>query len=141
MKSRSSVWILTAVVGLGPLALSAAPQKESKAVEAKAVEAKAARSADSKADKAAMEKEAKISMQQAGKIALGKVKGGKIESGELEREHGKLIYSFDIKSPTGITEVNVSAIDGKIVAVQHENAAKEAAEKKQEAKEKAAPKH
>jgi uncharacterized membrane protein YkoI len=55
----------------------------------------------------------------------------------LEREHGKLIYSFDIETAKKtITEVNVDAIDGKIVAVEHENAKKEAAEKKQEAKEK-----
>ena len=61
---------------------------------------------------------------------------GTIESGELEREHGKLIYSFDIKvvGKSGITEVAVNAIDGKIVDVKHESAAKEAAEKKQEAK-------
>jgi uncharacterized membrane protein YkoI len=136
MKSRSNAWILAAVVSLGPLALSAAPQKESKGAETKEV-----RSARTKADKAAMEKEAKISMEQAGKIALSRVKGGKIESGELEREHGKLIYSFDIKSPKGITEVNVNAIDGKVVAIQHENAAKEAAEKKQESREKGAAKH
>jgi hypothetical protein len=36
-----------------------------------------------------------------------------------------------------VTEVNVDAINGKIAAMQQENAAKEAAEKKQEAKEKA----
>ncbi len=76
-------------------------------------------------------------MEKARGIALKRVKGGKIESGELEREHGKLIYSFDIKtSRSGVTEVNVDAITGKIVNVQKENAAKEVLEKKQEAKEK-----
>jgi len=35
-------------------------------------------------------------------------------------------------SKSGVTEVNVDAMNGKIVAVQHENAAKEAAEAKQE---------
>jgi len=78
----------------------------------------------------------KITMQQARAIALKKAPGT-IKSAELENEHGKLIYSFDIAtSPKAITEVNVDALNGKIVAVQHENAAKEAAEKKQEAKEK-----
>jgi len=115
----------------------AAPANESKG-EAKEVKSA---SKDASADRAAMEKEAKITMAQAGRIALTRVKDGKIESGELEREHGKLIYSFDIKSPKGVIEVNVNAVDGKIVAVQHENAAKEAAEKKQEAKEKAGTKH
>ena len=139
MRTRRSAWALAALVSLGPVAMFAAPPKESKAVEAK--EVKSAARKDAAADQAAMEKEAKITMEQARKIALAKVKDGKIESGELEREHGKLIYSFDIKSPKGVTEVNVNALDGKIVAVQHENAAKEAAEKKQEAKEKAAKKH
>lgn len=139
MRTRRSAWALAALVSLGPVAMFAAPPKESKAVEAK--EVKSAARKDAAADQAAMEKEAKITMEQARKIALAKVKDGKIESGELEREHGKLIYSFDIKSPKGVTEVNVNALDGKIVAVQHENAAKEAAEKKQEAKEKASKKH
>ncbi|HSP35341.1 MAG TPA: PepSY domain-containing protein [Thermoanaerobaculia bacterium] len=88
---------------------------------------------------AKLEKEAKISMHEAREIALKNVhKGSKIESAEIEREHGKLIYSFDIRE-TGrkdVTEVNVDAMTGKIVAIDHENPKKEAAEKKQEAKEK-----
>lgn len=76
----------------------------------------------------------KITMEQARAIALKKAPG-KVKSEELETEHGKLIYSFDIAtSEKAITEVNVNAIDGKIVAVQKEDAAKEAAEKKAEAK-------
>ena len=78
----------------------------------------------------------KITMEQARVAALKKAPG-KVTSEELENEKGKLIYSFDIAtSKAGVTEVNVDAMSGKIVAVQHENAAKEAAEKKQEAKEK-----
>ena len=80
----------------------------------------------------------KITMAQARATALKKAPG-KVKSEELETEHGKLIYSFDIAtSKNAITEVNVDAVNGKIVAVQHENAAKEAAEKQQEAKEKPA---
>jgi uncharacterized membrane protein YkoI len=83
-----------------------------------------------------MKKEAKISMEKAREIALKRAPGT-VTSSELERENGKLIYSFDIKtSKSGVTEVNVNAIDGKIVAVAHENAKKEADEKKQEEKEK-----
>jgi Peptidase propeptide and YPEB domain len=78
----------------------------------------------------------KISMKKAKAIALKKVPGGKIESAELENEGGKLIYSFDIKARSGITEVNVDAMNGKIVAVQNESPAKEAAEKKAEQKKK-----
>ena len=74
----------------------------------------------------------KITMAQARATALKKAPG-KVKSAELEKEHGKLIYSFDIATAkSGITEVNVDAINGKIVAVQHESAAKEAAEKKHE---------
>jgi uncharacterized membrane protein YkoI len=80
----------------------------------------------------------KITMEQARATALKKAPG-KVKSEELENEHGKLIYSFDIAtSKKAITEVNVDAMNGKIVAVQQENAAKEAAEKAQEAKEKPA---
>ena len=86
---------------------------------------------------AELQKEAKISMEKAREIALKKVPGGKIESAELEREHGKLIYSFDIKtSKPGVTEVNVDAINGKVISSKQETPAKEATEKKQEAKEK-----
>jgi cell division protein FtsL len=83
----------------------------------------------------------KITMAQARATALKKAPGT-VKSEELENEHGKLIYSFDIAtSKSAITEVNVDALNGKIVAVQQENAAKEAAEKKQEAKEKSPAKH
>ena len=76
----------------------------------------------------------KISMEKARSIALKKVPHGTIQSAELERESGKLIYSFDVKQKnvSGITEVNVDAMNGKVIAVQHESAAKEAAEKRSE---------
>jgi uncharacterized membrane protein YkoI len=78
----------------------------------------------------------KITMAQARATALKKAPGT-VKSEELENEKGKWIYSFDIAtSKTGVTEVNVDAMNGKIVDVQHENAAKEAAEKKLEEKEK-----
>jgi len=80
----------------------------------------------------------KITMAEARATALKKAPG-KVTSEELEHEKGKWIYSFDIAtSMTDVTEVNVDALNGRIVDVQHENAAKEAAEKKAEAKEKAA---
>lgn len=83
-------------------------------------------------------KEAKISMDKAKEIALKKVPGGTIESAELEREKGKLVYSFDIKtSKPGVTEVLVNAMTGKVISVKHETPAAESAEKKKEAKEKA----
>jgi uncharacterized membrane protein YkoI len=97
--------------------------------------------AANKETQADLQKEAKISMKKAKSIALKKVPKGTIASEELERENGKLIYSFDIKTSSGVTEVNVNAIDGKVVDVHNESPAKEAAEKKQEANEQQPTKH
>lgn len=79
-------------------------------------------------------REAKISLKAARATALAKLPHGVVRSEELEREHGKLIYSFDIAVPgrSGIQEVNVSAIDGKVLGVHHETAKDE---KKEAAKE------
>ena len=76
----------------------------------------------------------KIGMARATKIATKRVHGT-VKSKELEHEHGRWIYSFDISTGKGkITEVNVDAYTGKILAVDVENAAKEAKEAKDEAK-------
>jgi uncharacterized membrane protein YkoI len=77
-------------------------------------------------------REAKITKEQAQETAL-KHAAGKVESAELEREHGKLVYSFDIRNSKGtITEVQVSAITGKVARIEHENKKQEAAEKQKE---------
>lgn len=79
----------------------------------------------------------KIGMAKARAIAA-KQAAGKIESSELEKEGGKMIYSFDIRNKKGtITEVNIDAYTGAIVNVEEENKKSEAAEKRQESKEKA----
>ena len=85
---------------------------------------------------AALAKEAKLKLEDAREIALKRAPG-KVESENLEREHGKLVYSFDIRTGKNITEVQVNALDGKIVRVEQEAAAKEAAEKRKEEREKA----
>jgi len=94
-----------------------------------------------KTSQAALSKEAKISMEQAQKTALAK-EAGKIQSKEIEREKGKLIYSFDIKTADGIHEVNIDAMTGEVVEDTVESAAAEvkekAADKKQKKNEKAA---
>ena len=91
--------------------------------------------------KAALSKEAKITMEEAQKTALAK-EPGKIKSKELEREKGRLIYSFDIKTADGIHEVNIDAMTGEVVEDTVESAAAEAKEKaadmKQQKKDKAA---
>ena len=83
-------------------------------------------------------KAAKITMDSARTIALAKVPGATVQSEEIERENGRLIYSFDLKTAgaTGIDEVNVNALTGKIVGkVQHESPKTESKEAKIEAKE------
>lgn len=83
-------------------------------------------------ENAKLTKEAKITMEQARETALKRAPG-KIEEGELEKENGKLVYSFDIRTSDGmITEVQVDAKNGEIVSVEKEDAAKEAAEKQQD---------
>ena len=90
---------------------------------------------------AALRKEAKIAEAEARKTALAAVPGGKVQSHELEREHGKLIYSYDIKvsGKSGVEEVNVDAMTGAIVAHEREDARAEAKEKKAEASAKKKP--
>jgi hypothetical protein len=81
-------------------------------------------------------KQAKITKERAQEVALKRAPGN-VESAELEREHGKLVYSFDIRNAKGtIDEVQVSAITGRVVRVEHENKKQEAAEKKADQKKK-----
>jgi len=77
---------------------------------------------------------AKVTMRAARATALAKTHGGKVESAELEREHGKLVYSFDIRVPgtKGIEEVRVDAYKGTIVSVVHESPKTERQEAKKE---------
>ncbi len=77
---------------------------------------------------------AKVDPAVARRTALAKFPEGKIVKEEIEQENGKLVYSFDVKNGTqpGVEEVLVNAVDGSIVSVEHEDAAKEAAEAKKE---------
>lgn len=77
----------------------------------------------------------KISMTKARAIAL-KQAAGKIESAELEREKGKLVYSFDIRTKRGvIKEVWVDAYTGRVLSVKTESKTEERNEKKNEKRE------
>lgn len=78
-----------------------------------------------------LQTEARISKADAQATALAKAPNGTVKEAELEREHGKLIWSFDIATPDSkdITEVNVNAVTGEIVNVEHEKADKEKGEK------------
>ncbi len=79
---------------------------------------------------------AKLSKTDAEKIALTRTPGGTVKESELEKEHGRLVWSFDIATPgtNDITEVQVDAVTGQIVSVEIETPAKQRAEKKQDEK-------
>ena len=70
--------------------------------------------------------EPRIAEEHARATALSKVPGGKVKSEELEKEHGRLIWSFDIAEPssTDVTEVNVDAETGEL-SVKRETPAEE----------------
>ena len=94
-------------------------------------------------EKPGLLKLAKITAEAATTAALARVPNGKVEKAEIEEEKGKLIYSFDIKvaGKSGIEEVAVDAMTGKVLAVEHESPKQEAKEKAADAaKEKAAAK-
>jgi len=70
-----------------------------------------------------------IGMKRAKEIARQRV-NGTIKSSELEKEHGKMIYSFDVQTAGGkIKEVNINAVTGAVIEVKAETAADEAKEK------------
>lgn len=80
----------------------------------------------------ALKAQAKVTETQARATALAKVPGGIVQSAELEKEHGKLVWSFDInepKSPT-VIEVQVDAKTGLVVSTKTESPAEQAREAK-----------
>jgi uncharacterized membrane protein YkoI len=87
---------------------------------------------------AQLQAQAKVSQEQATSTALARVPNAKVHSAELEREHGRLVWSFDLAQDgkSGVTEIQVDAISGKIVSVKKETAAQEATEARKEAQEK-----
>ena len=86
------------------------------------------------AKQAKLAAQAKVSKEDAQATALAQAPNGTVKEAELEKEHGKLIWSFDIATPgaTDITEVNVDAMTGKVVSTEKEKAEDEAKEAKGE---------
>lgn len=82
--------------------------------------------------------QAKVSQAEAQATALARVPNGTVKDSELEKEHGKLQWSFDIATPGSkdITEVNVDATTGQVLAMDKESAEDEAKEAAEEAKHK-----
>ena len=72
-------------------------------------------------------------MEEAEKAAL-KSYSGKIESKELKNEHGKWIYSFDIRGNDAklIHEVQIDAKTGKLVSHKTENSKQQSKEEAQD---------
>jgi uncharacterized membrane protein YkoI len=86
---------------------------------------------------ARLAKRAKVKESTAAAMAQRLVPAAHIQALELENEGGKLIYSFDMKTPgkDGIDEVNIDAITGKRVGkIGHESSASEAREAATEGK-------
>ncbi|HEV7587810.1 MAG TPA: PepSY domain-containing protein [Longimicrobium sp.] len=92
---------------------------------------------------AQLQRQARVTEAQARATALATVPRGQVKSGELEREHGQLIYSFDISVPgrSGIEEVQVNAVNGRIVSHVHETPAAERGEARAEHREHAPAAH
>lgn len=131
--SLAAAMLLTSTVYAATTSTGSSSKKATATTNAATAASAAPVKSDIPADLA---KEAKVSLEAARKTALERVKHGTVRSEELEREHGKLIYSFDVAvaGKTGVTEVNVDAMTGKVSNVHHETAAKEKQEAKQEAK-------
>ncbi len=88
---------------------------------------------ENEADEAPTEA-AKVAETDARATALAAVPGGTVKDFELEREGGALIYSYDITvaGKSGIDEVHVDAMTGKLLSTDHETPADEAAEAKED---------
>jgi uncharacterized membrane protein YkoI len=85
-----------------------------------------------------LQSQATVSEADARVTALAKVPTGTIAESELEREHHRLIWSFDIAQAGSkdIIEIQVDAKTGKIVSKTTETPGKEAKEAVAESKEK-----
>ncbi len=66
--------------------------------------------------------QAKVTEDSARAVALARVPHATVTEVELEQEHGSLVWSFDltVAGKPGIEEVNVDALTGKVVSVEHE---------------------
>ncbi len=112
MKTPSIVYTLTITMGLALFAGGCASSPEKLAAQAR------------------------VTRAQAEQTALAQVPAGKITEGELEKEHGKLIWSFDIATPgtKDITEIQVDAINGQILSREMESPAEQDKEAREGAK-------
>ncbi len=80
---------------------------------------------------ARLEARARIARADAEKTALTQVPNGTVKEAEIEKEHGRLIWSFDITVPDSpnIKEVAVDAMTGQMVSIETETPEQQAKEK------------
>lgn len=73
-------------------------------------------------------------------IARARIPAAQIADEGIEMEHGKLVYSFDMKTlgRRGIDEVVIDALSGAVISVDHEGPKAEAAERAQDERERRA---
>jgi uncharacterized membrane protein YkoI len=83
---------------------------------------------------------ARITPDSARALARARVPAAQIAEEGIEMEHGKLVYSFDMKTRgrRGIDEVLIDALSGAVISVGHETPAQEAAERAQDERERRA---
>ena len=117
--------LLTCAAGLMAQSNRGAPPQHSPAARSQERGQQRGRARDEREDQDALRREARITLEQARTIALQR-EAGTILSEELEREHGRLVYSFDIRNGRGtITDIEVNALNGAIVSVEEETAEQE----------------
>ena len=75
----------------------------------------------------------KLTRAQAEKIALERAKGAAVKEAELEKEHGKLVWSFDLDDAGKVREIQVDARSGAIVEDKIESPKEEKAEQVEDA--------
>ena len=137
-------FFLTAPVHAGPVkaaegikeqpATTSGAQQKAPAVETKSTAVPAGIRANKSALKAKAKKPgAKLTRAQAEKIALERAKGAVVKEAELEKEHGKLVWSFDLDDAGKVREIQVDAVSGSIVEDKLETQKEEQAEQAQDA--------
>jgi hypothetical protein len=70
---------------------------------------------------AAQQLRAKVPQESARAAALARVPNGSVQAMQLKVERGTMVYIYDIAVPggSGLDEVRVSAVDGRVVSVEH----------------------
>src|SRR3954453_19283438 len=131
-------WKITGAAVLAALAVAGAGWTADKSEAGGKAAWKGSIKVEGKHSQAELKKMAKIRESEATKKALAAVeaKAGDKKAGEaeLEVENGYLIYAVDVKvkGKDGVEEILVDAGDGKVLAHEHETAAAEEKEKKEE---------